>query len=147
MATPTLAEIWQLAVRVPGGIAEEEEPRALAALEDASAWIRTEARRTWLDATGELEDVPGVIVSICCAVARRILDNPDGLLQETVAQYTYSRTNATTDVYLTKQEKAMIRRCVGLTGFEIITLTNPYPPSLMGDEGGYDAYPDWYVNQ
>jgi hypothetical protein len=152
MSTPTLASLSQLDARIPGGISDDDVNRALAALEDASAWIRTEADEDWLDDDGVLETVPAAIVSVCCSVARRIVDNPDGVLQESVAQYSYSRTNATTDVYLTKQEKKIIARVVGTnTGMVSVILTSPYTPPLPPADfvygGGYDAYEDWYTAQ
>ena len=150
MATPTLADIWQLERRVPGGIAAGDLPRALAALEDASAWIRVEAGADWLDDDGLLETVPGAVVSVCCSVARRILDNPDGLLQVSIANYSEGRTNATTDVYLTKQEKAIVRKAAGTSpGMVTVTLEGPYTPPFPSYDPiytqGYDGYTDWYT--
>lgn len=148
MATPALADIWQLEQRVPGGIAEGDLPRALAALEDASAWVRVEAGEDWLDDDDLLETVPGAVVSVVCAVARRILDNPDGLLQESVAGYSYGRTNATTDIYLTKAEKAIVRKAAGTAaGMVVVTLESPYQPPPLDPHLGYDAYDDWYTAQ
>lgn len=148
MAAPTLADIWQLEQRVPGGIAEDDLPRALAALEDASAWVRVEAGEDWLDGDGLPETVPGAVVSVCCAVARRILDNPEGLLQESIAQYSYGRTNATTDIYLTKAEKAIVRKAAGTAvGMVVVTLESPYLPPPVAPDLGYDAYSDWYTAQ
>lgn len=147
MATPTLATIWQLEQRVPGGIAEGDLARALAALADASAWIRVEAGEDWLDDDGVLETVPGAVVSVCCAVARRILANPGGLLQEAIAGYSYSVSNASSDVYLTKAEKAIVRKAAGTSpGMVVVTLESPYLPPATA-LGGYDAYEDWYTAQ
>lgn len=156
MSTPTLADFWQLNQRIPGGIPEADMARALAALEDASAWIRAEAfsmaGEDWLDDAGALETVPGAVVSVCCSVARRILDNPDGLLQESIAGYSYSRTNATTDIYLTKAELRMLRRALGIGGLHVVTLEGAYtPPWSPRDDrirgSSYDAYDDWYTAQ
>lgn len=147
MTTPTLANIGQLQARIPGGFPSGELSRALAALEDASAWIRAEAGIDWLDTNGDLDLVPSVIVSICCAVARRIYDNPDGILQESIAQYSYSRTNATTSVYLTKQERLMIRKAAGTNSVDVITLESPYTYPRVVYGGGYEQYDDWYVAQ
>lgn len=152
MATPTLADIWQLQQRIPGGIDDSDLARALAALEDASAWIRAEAGEDWLDVDGNLEAVPGAVVSVCCSVARRILDNPDGIMQMSVAQYSEGRVNATTDVYLTKQEKAIVRKAAGTGGGLVsVTLEGPYTPPLPPVElvysRGYDGYEDWYTAQ
>jgi hypothetical protein len=150
VSTPSLASIWQLQQRVPGGLADDDVPRALAALEDASAWIRAEAGTTWLDDAGALSAVPAVIVSVCCTVARRIVDNPDGIMQMSVAQYSEGRTNASTDVYLTKQEKAIIRKATGLGGLVSVPLETPYTPPFPTDfiyGVGYDGYTDWYTAQ
>lgn len=151
MSTPTLASLQQLDARFPGGLSDDDTNRALAALEDASAWIRAEAgTEDWLDANGVLETVPAVIVSICCAVARRIVDNPAGIMQRSIAGYSEGLTNATTDVYLTKQEKAMIRKVTGTGGLVAVVLESPYTPPLpptdmvYGHEYGYDGYTDWY---
>ena len=148
MSTPTLASLQQLEARFPGGLSDDDTNRALAALEDASAWIRVEAGEDWLDDDGVLETVPAAIVSICCAVARRIVDNPAGIMQRSIAGYSEGLTNATTDVYLTKQEKAMIHKVAGIGGFNVTVLESPYtPPYPYGDGAGYDAYEDWYTAQ
>lgn len=152
MSTPTLASLQQLDARTPGGIADDDTNRALAALEDASAWIRIEAGdEDWLDDDGNLETVPAAIVSVCCSVARRIVDNPAGIMQRSIAGYSEGLTNASTDVYLTKQEKAIIRKVTGAGGLAVVTLESPYtpplpPPDLVyGHEVGYDGYVDWYM--
>lgn len=140
MSTPTLASLAQLEARSPGGIAPGDQNRALAALDDASAWIRAEAGVDWIDdVTGALETVPPVIVSICCSVARRVLDNPDELTSETVAGWSGTKANASSDTYLTKQERSMIHKVVdgGGGGMVAIPLESPYPMPW-----GYDIYLD-----
>ena len=148
MSTPTLASLQQLEARFPGGLPEDDVERALAALDDASAWIRVEAGEDWLDDDGLLETVPAAIVSVCCAVARRIVDNPAGIMQRSIAGYSEGLTNASTDVYLTKQEKAIIRKVTGAGGLVIVTLESPYTSPLPDIAlGGYDSYDDWYTPQ
>ena len=151
MSTPTLASLQQLDARFPGGLSDDDTNRALAALDDASAWIRSEASEDWLDDDGNLSDVPAVIVSICCAVARRVVDNPAGIMQRSIAGYSEGLSNATTDVYLTKQEKAMIRKAVGAGGITVVPLEGPYTPPWPDADfvygGGYDGYLDWYTAQ
>lgn len=140
MSTPTLASLAQLVARSPGGIAPADQNRALAALDDASAWIRSEAGEDWIDDTGAPETVPPVIVSICCSVARRVLDNPDGLQSETVAGWSGTRSNASSDMYLTNQERSMIHKVVdGGSGMVVIPLESPYLPARSWDyDTGYD---------
>lgn len=152
MSTPTLADIWQLQQRIPGGLDDSDLPRALAALEDASSWIRVEAGVDWLDDDGNLESVPGAVVSVCCTVARRVLDNPEGIMQMSVAQYSEGRSNASSDVYLTKQEKAIVRKAAGTAGgLTAVTLASPFTPprpTVLSPQGsGYVEYDDWYTVQ
>jgi len=127
VSTPTLATLAQLEARTPGGIAPSDQARALAALEDASAWIRSEAGTDWIDDAGAPETVPPVIVSICCSVARRVLDNPDALTSETVAGWSGTRADSSSDTYLTSQERSMIHKVVGSGGGMVnIPLESPY---------------------
>ena len=76
-----LATVQQLSARLgitpTGGDAE----RALAALEDASALIRSEAAVDWIDDSDALSDVPSVIEAITLAVAYRAYQNPTGAAQ------------------------------------------------------------------
>ncbi len=84
----SLATVAQLAVRV-GPIADTA--RAQAALDDASAIIRSVAGEDWLTDAGVLETVPDVVVSVTLAVARRLYENPSGFTSETIGGYTYRR--------------------------------------------------------
>lgn len=114
MTLPALATLEQLEVRTPGGLTDTS--RAQAALDDASAMVRSIAGKTWTT-EGELdEDIPGIVTVVTCAAARRVLANPDGLTQEGIDDYSYSIANASPDVYLTKAERAAIRSAAGRAG-------------------------------
>src|SRR6185295_3923116 len=57
-----------------------EHERALAALTDASALVRSVAGDDFLDADGELETtIPDVVVQVTLAAALRCYRNPDGV--------------------------------------------------------------------
>lgn len=111
MALPAFASIEDLEARM-GPMSDPA--RAQAALDDASALIRAEAGETWVDDDGTLAaDVPGVLLTICCKAARRSLANPDGVTSESIEDYSVSFGNTSPDVYLTKAERAMVRRAAG----------------------------------
>lgn len=75
MTLPALASVTELNVRLPAELAgTEDDTRAQAALDDASALVRDEAGITWTDDDDELEDVPDIVVTITLEVARRALN-------------------------------------------------------------------------
>lgn len=120
---PSLAPLLELKYRIPGGIATEDEPRAEAALADASALVRDEAGKTWMT-DGELDaDIPDRIVSITLAAAKRAYVNPDGVRSESIDGYSTDYSTASPDVYLTSAEKRAIKRAVGSGGVWTLSTT------------------------
>lgn len=114
---PAFATIEDLAVRIPGGIKEADEPRAQAALDDASTKIRAVAGRPWVDAEGDVvTDLPDIVFTVCLKAAQRCFDNPEGFTSNTIGGYAEGRANASTDVYLTAAEQRDIRAAVGGSG-------------------------------
>lgn len=118
MSLPALADLEALAARLPSGISEDDEPRAQAALDDASALIRAESGEDWVtdDATPVLDEdtLPDVAVTVCLAAARRAFVNPDGVTAEAIDGYSTQYRNDSADVYLTRAERRLIRRAAGL---------------------------------
>ena len=90
MTLPPLATIEQLNARLVEAV-PENDPRALAALEDASAEVRHAAGRSWVDEDDELEDVPDIAVRITLRLAKDIVENPYGYRSEQVGEYAYQR--------------------------------------------------------
>lgn len=113
---PPLAAVADLGARLPGGISEADEPRAQAALEDASSKIRSVAGVTWTTDDELDDDVPDIIVTICCSAARRSFVNPDGVTGENAGSYGFTQANASPDVYLTKAEQGAVRKAAGKSG-------------------------------
>lgn len=116
MSLPALASLEALAARLPSGIADSDETRAQAALDDASALIRAEAGETWVTDENELDtdNLPDVVVAVCLAAARRALINPDGVTQESLDGYSTSYSNDSADIYLTKAERRLVGSAGGL---------------------------------
>lgn len=112
-ALPPLASLPEFSRRV-GQVLEQGTPdgnRAAGALADASALVRAEAGRTWIDATtGDVDLVPAEIETVVLKAARREWENPRGLGSETIADYTWRLDAGQTSVYLTEQEQAICRR-------------------------------------
>jgi hypothetical protein len=84
-----LADLDALKARIPGGIDQADEPRAEAALEDASAAVRHAASRTWLDEAGDLDNPPPIAVAHTLAAARRLFLNPNGYRSEQIGEYAW----------------------------------------------------------
>jgi phage gp36-like protein len=123
MTLPALASLAELDARTPGGISAADEVRALAALDDASAMVRSVAGKTWTTDGVLDDDVPHVVVMVTCAVARRVMANPDGVEQESIDDYSYSLTNASSDIYLTAAERAAVRAAAGKSGIWTLQTT------------------------
>lgn len=128
MSLPAFATLDQLAARVT----VDDEDRAQAALDDASVEIRSIAGVSFvtndvLDFTGYPSWAEDALVKVSCSAAARSLANPEGLTQqaETIGSYSHSDAfaNASPDVYLTANEKRLVRRAAGRTGLGTITTT------------------------
>jgi phage gp36-like protein len=116
---PSLATLDQLKDRAT----VDDDIVAQAALDDASALIRAVARKSWVDTEGVLTDVPDVIQTICLAAAIRRVNNPMGYASEQISQYSYryAGSEAAGIVYLTDDEKRLIRdeTRTGVTSIEM----------------------------
>jgi hypothetical protein len=112
---PPLADLASLRDRISGGIDSDDEPRAVAALEDASTDVRDASGQDWVNPDGTLMTaLPEVLVRITRAVAKREFLNPDGLASETETEGPYSRsvTRAASKngSLLTDEEQAVCQR-------------------------------------
>jgi hypothetical protein len=94
----------------------DDATRAEAALDDASALIRAEAGKTWVTSDALDADTPDILVVVCITVARRVIENPNGVASESLGDATISYENASGDVYLTAGEKRLVRRAAGISG-------------------------------
>jgi hypothetical protein len=130
VSLPAFATLDQLAARVTVA----DETRAQAALDDASAEIRSIAGVTFvtddqLDFTGYPTWAEDALIKVCCAAAVRSLTNPEGAQSETIGSYSHSYANASPDVYIYANERRLIRRAAGRTGLGTITTTTGYDDS------------------
>lgn len=110
---PALATVPDLEARLgldPNTLTETNLGRARAALADASALVRLEARQTWVDSTGALTAVPDAIVRVVLGAAQRNYTNPDAAIQESAGPFARRLSETDTGVYLTRAELDIVRR-------------------------------------
>ena len=130
-----LATLDQFSDRLGVAPTGSEVKRAAAALEDASALVVAEAGRDWLNEHDDLVDVPPAIVAVTIDIARRIYRNPDGVTQTSVGDVSvsYSREGGASGAYLTRSDRAVIRRAVGRPTAGVVTLTTAYPSEVCNN--------------
>lgn len=137
---PPLASLEDLQARLPETIGDVDEPRAEAALQDASALVRAEAGTTWTT-NGELDaDVPDIIVTVTLAVARRAYLNPEEARQATIGGY--SVTYGPGGTFLTEDEKQLVAsiasKQTGLWTIDTTRADNDVPDIYLRTSGGGD---------
>lgn len=126
-----LASVEQLMARLGVTLSGADLERALAALDDASATVRTFADEDWTDEEGNPEDVPEIIQAVTLACAYRAYSNPSGFFYSSVGDVTVSYGRQGDEghggaVYLTKDEKLAIRRSMGRLSSTSVQLESPY---------------------
>lgn len=114
----SLATLEELEARIPGGIPTADEARAQAALDDASVLIRAAAGTDWAGSTP-----PAVAKMVCLSAARRSFINPDAVRSQQLDGYGVTFSSSSPDVYLTKEERRLIRGSVGKSGLGVISTT------------------------
>lgn len=82
--------------------------RARAALNDASALVREEARRDWV--TASVVTAPASVIRVTLGAALRNYRNPDAEIAQTVGPFGRTVKAAETGVYLTTAELEIVRR-------------------------------------
>ena len=129
---PALASLAQLAVRLDLEPDElDDDARAAAVLEDASAAVRAAADGTsWVDENNTLVDVPDRVVTVTLAVALRAYQNPTGATQKTAgdASISYGARSGSA-VYLTREERRDVRRAAGISGMSSTWVESASQPS------------------
>jgi len=145
---PALAAVSDLEARLgldPQTLAGPNFARARAALVDASALVRLEARRTWVDENGALTVVPDAIVRVVLGAAQRTYTNPDAVIQDSAGPFARRLRESETGVYLTQAEVEIVRR-FRPAGGELWTLRTQRDEEEMGtiwyqDSFGFDYFP------
>lgn len=137
MSMPAFATVADLEKRIgveTGSIEDEDLARAQSALEDASVLVRAEAGLSWYNEETEQLTAPESVVMVTLRAAIRAYRNPEGLGSESLGGvYSYSYANGETSVYLTAEEKRIVRNAalnVKPSGIQTVrTPSNYYDPT------------------
>lgn len=129
MTQPALASLEALEERFGRTFSEQEALRAQAALDDASALVRSHAGQTWVE-DDELTAVPDIIVSVTLASALRGFQVPAGVTEMKIGNvsYTFERSG----VYLTDEELGMVTGASDEAGSGMHSVEVTVPWSLYG---------------
>jgi hypothetical protein len=146
---PALADIDALEAWT-GDTIPDDDPRALAVLAAASALVRSETRRTWLDDMGALAAVPDELGMVVVQVAARKWLNPEDVIQDGTGPFTARFSERTADgLYLTDTERAIcarhrlqstgvpMMRCrvLPVVLFGVLLVAGPVVPGVSGGSG------------
>lgn len=113
MTLKTLADVSALELRLGleiGSLQGADLARAKASLEDASALVRAEAGKPWLE--GDVVTAPAQVLTVVIKASIREFKNPDGFTSEQMGDYSY-RTDNVGGVYLTEEERRIVRDAAG----------------------------------
>lgn len=121
---PPLASVEDLTINVTDPAVAE------AKLRSASTRVRSFVGNDYVDEDGELvPDIPDEVIAVVIDAAERAIVNPGGVTGEQVGQYSYQIASGNSGgVYLTKQEKSMLRAVRGSLGVSSIQLESNLPP-------------------
>jgi len=139
MALPSLATIDDIQELAPDLADNLDETQAGRLLGLASALVRKEADRDWVDETGTaLEGVPDGIPELVASVVIRTLRAPDpGVTQQTVGSWSesYAREAASYGVFLFAGEKEFVRKLAGSGGPKAFSISTYGKPGWLGRRG------------
>lgn len=136
-----LATTTELATRLGRTIGADEQDRAKAVLEDATALVREEIGYPAL--------VPTAVKAVVLRAAERAMRNPGGYSSESSGDYSFQRNAvAGPGVYLTEGELKILRRATGRRGLwtQQVTRDEAYSTNMFLEDqfGGdlilYDTY-------
>lgn len=137
-----LAEIKDFELR-HGPVADSEQPQVTALLGDASALVEAEIGELPDDWTGNDADVPAIVKAVCVQVAYRAWSNPDGIAREELGEVSraYRGGGDADALWLTENEKRLIRRAAGKPRITSIPLETSYAGDPRGDLSPLDFLP------
>lgn len=131
------ADVAALETRLGRTLVAGDHGRAQAAIDDAWSLVESVAGRTWHVEGEDPGSPPRVIVTVVLAVARRAFENPEGMSQESIGSYSYSLATGTVPgVYLTAEERAMVRRAGG-GSVRTVPVVRPGLTEAAAQSGGH----------
>ena len=132
MPLPSLVKLPAFEARLGRAVTAAEAGRARADLDDASALVRAEVNRTWVDANGVLLPIPDAVQWVVVAVALRRFLNPEGYSSETSGPFGVRRAGGDehAGLFLTEAERRALVRAVRprAAGFVSVPLRPAHVP-------------------
>lgn len=138
MAFPPLASVEDLERRLglePGSLQGPDLARAQAALEDASALVRAEAGRDWVDEDGVTVTAPQAAVVVALQAAKRAFLNPRGFQHEQTGPFSYQVPRDQVGLMLTEAERRAVRAAAGRYGLGTFVTPSAYTDPLPFPSG------------
>jgi hypothetical protein len=145
---PPLAEVSDLEKRLERTFSDgAETERAEAVLDDASELVREASGKDWVNPDDPSAiTAPRIVRLITLRVAERAVRNPEGFSSESAGDYSYQRNGLTDSggLYLTDQEREMLRRAAGKNGLwtQRITRGEAWHSTVwLDDNFGIEPFP------
>lgn len=144
VAPDLLVTVDDFAVRLgvaSGSLSTADRLRAEAAIRDASALVRAEARQVWAPP----DVTPEAVHTVVFMAARRAYTNPDGYRSQSAGPF--SVQPSVVGVYLTEQEIGIVRRyrptSSGSSGLWTLATTrgDPCTTGFVDDQYGTEPIP------
>jgi len=127
----TFVSLDEFCLRYENTIPAADEARVGALLDDACALAADITGTTY--AVGN--EVPGTITATVCNAVRRALENPLGLGGETIGDYSWRVSAASSGVYFTTEEKRDMRRAAGKSSVGTLELQGMLPDTIDAGSG------------
>lgn len=139
MPMHSLAKIEDFEARF-GPVADADKEIIETLLDDASALILSAVEGSeaeWV--TDEKAEVPRQVVFVCVSMANRSWQRGEGIASERLGEYgiTYRR-DSPYELWLTKDERRVIRKAAELSSAQEITLVSPYSGDDEESEMDFD---------
>lgn len=116
-----------------GAVPADLRAQVEALLDDASALVLDEVAGSNSAWAAGADDPPRQIVMVVAGAAHRAGSRADGVVREQLGEHSVTyRADVSWDIWLTKQERRIVRRAAGLGALTSVTLVTPY----SGDEVG-----------
>lgn len=152
MAEPeTLATVGELADWLGEAIdvTSAEGKRAAMCLRAASALVRKESGRTWLEGGTLIEPLPDDVKMVTLYCASRVFDNRNAQTRGSLDDYTEGWKVDEAGAYLTSSERRMLApfRAVVVGGLGVVSTTRREPPAVASGwvpTDTPDVYFPWY---
>jgi len=126
----TFVSLDEFRLRYENTIPLADEARVGALIDDACALAADITGTTYEAVLGVLPPVPGSVTATVCTAVRRAYENPLGLGGETIGDYSWRVSAASSGVYFTPDETRIMRRSAGKSSVGTLELQGMLPDTI-----------------